>query len=393
MNMDTAAKTLNLQSHLKAAELEQMIYRDFSKPNKSWSNLPTAPHTVKFAEELIKVVEERSALYTAERVGERAFQVRFTGSDIEDDNKCSVEFENQDYDSYKDVPIPIFDRIREVVIDHDGVMHCSCRRFRCRGIFCEQHVCTAKLICQAQGVKFQGFTHHDIALRWRSDYMHLAYKDSTPAETQKMFHLLAMKDVAGPTFKGDIPDNLEISPRAPILPALDRLKNYSKEGIDLEKIDGMFSTTFTPSSQFSDESGMEVDRDVLDKIFEGMFNELQSITSSSSVEIFESALANAVLPQTAAKGVGARETLKSLANDSYALADKVGQDGVAKLEEMFNGYLAWCNTKLSGKEEEGEDMDTEGDLASGEGKRKYVPFTQDSYDGTAKRVLNTRHMP
>ncbi len=381
--MDTAAETLNLQSHLKAAELEQMIYRDFAKPNKSWSNLPTSLHTVKFAEELIKVVVERSALYTAVRVGERAFEVRFTGSDDNDTIKCSVEFENQDYDSYKDVPIPVFDRIREVVIDDDGVMYCGCRRFDCRGIFCEQHVCTAELICQAQGVKFECFTHHDIALRWRSDFMHLAYKDSSPAETQKMFHLLAMKDVAGPTFRGEIPDNLEIHPQTPILPALDRLKNYSKEGIDLEKIDGMFSTTFTPSSQFTDESGVEIDRDVLDEIFEDMFEDLQSITSKSSVKIFESALSNAALPQAAAKGIGARDTLKSLANDSYALADKVGPDGVAKLEEMFNGYLAWCNTKLNGKEEE--------DAAGG--KRKFVPFTQDSYDGTAKRIHNTHHMP
>lgn len=33
------------------------------------------------------------------------------------------------------------------------------------------------------------------------------------------------------------------------------------------------------------------------------------------------------------------------------------------------------------------------DDASACGKRKYVPLTQESYDGSAKRVLNTKNMP
>ena len=52
MNMDTAAKTLNLQTDVKVSEVEAMIYDDFTKTDKRWSNKPTAPYLVSFGEGL-----------------------------------------------------------------------------------------------------------------------------------------------------------------------------------------------------------------------------------------------------------------------------------------------------------------------------------------------------
>lgn len=78
MNLGTSAKTLILQSKLKVAELDDMIYRDYNKRGKSWSDSPTATSVLSFAEALFKAKSERVPLYTSERVGERTFEVRFT---------------------------------------------------------------------------------------------------------------------------------------------------------------------------------------------------------------------------------------------------------------------------------------------------------------------------
>jgi hypothetical protein len=36
MDMDTSAKTFNLQQDLKAAEIEEIIYYDFTHTDKRW---------------------------------------------------------------------------------------------------------------------------------------------------------------------------------------------------------------------------------------------------------------------------------------------------------------------------------------------------------------------
>ena len=46
MGMGTAAQSLNIQSDIKAADLEAMIYSDYTKPEKlRWSTSATAPYT------------------------------------------------------------------------------------------------------------------------------------------------------------------------------------------------------------------------------------------------------------------------------------------------------------------------------------------------------------
>ena len=77
MNMDTAAQTLNLQSDIKVCDLEERIFNDFHKSNKTWSNSPTAPFTTTLAEGLIQGEYSRRNLYKAARTGLSSFDVFF----------------------------------------------------------------------------------------------------------------------------------------------------------------------------------------------------------------------------------------------------------------------------------------------------------------------------
>ena len=79
MNLDTAAKTINIQQDLKVAELEEMICADYERTDKRWSDYPTSPYTTTFAEALIKAIVHRSSLYLALVVGCAKFHVYFIG--------------------------------------------------------------------------------------------------------------------------------------------------------------------------------------------------------------------------------------------------------------------------------------------------------------------------
>ena len=175
--MDTAAQTLNVQQDLKAEELSELVFGDFERTHKEWSNNPTAPYTTTFGEGLIKAVTDRVKLYTAIRVSESVFQVIFIG-----DNVLGVTNEgNSDLgDEYSNVPLPLFRRIRHVKFEMDGTMMCDCCHFQGCGLFCAHQVKVATAIHEARGIEFKGFTHHDIAARYLSGYMHLAYRASTP---------------------------------------------------------------------------------------------------------------------------------------------------------------------------------------------------------------------
>ena len=59
MNLDTAARTINIQQDIKVAELEELICADYEKSDKLWSDLPTSPYTTTFAEGIIHVIAHR----------------------------------------------------------------------------------------------------------------------------------------------------------------------------------------------------------------------------------------------------------------------------------------------------------------------------------------------
>jgi len=62
MGMDTAAKALNVQQDIKAAELDAIFHRDFTRRDKNFSNLPTCKYTHRHAESLINIIHNRKNL-------------------------------------------------------------------------------------------------------------------------------------------------------------------------------------------------------------------------------------------------------------------------------------------------------------------------------------------
>ena len=376
MGMDTSAHTLNLQSDIKAAEMDEIIFGDYKNSDKRWSSHPTAPYTTSFGEGLIKATYERSPLYTTRRVGDKSFQVMYG----DDPNKNSVpkikaDFETEDCDDFNDVPIPLFERVREVTIDDNGVMSCECGRFECRGYFCEQQVCVAKAVYESSGMEFHGFTHHDIAARWRSAFMHYAYRKNTPKHLLAAFDLLARNEPTGPTLRVPIPNCMPIKERIPILPAADRLKNYDKSMLDLSILDGMFSDTFSPSTEFN------LQNDELCELAQQIVCGIRDSTPAAAEDMFTEAVSNFEIATGVNKGVDSRTAMRPLVDTAFLLSDRLGREGLQKLEEMMSEYNKWASGRLS----ETKDADKNK-------KRKHVPLTQEEYEGTADRVLNTHHM-
>ena len=278
MNMDTAAQTLDIQQDLKAAELSEMVFGDFSRTHKLCSNFPTAPFTTTFGESLIKMVNEQAKLYSVQRVDRNEFQVNFIGDTVLREND---EESNEQDDEFKQVPLPLFRRIRHVTIETDGTLMCDCCNFEGCGLFCVHQVAVATAIHEEMGVDFKGFTHHDIAARYLSGYMHLAYRESTSQKNRDMYHHLACNPIRGPKIRIVIPTTMKIQEKQPILPALDRLKNYEKQDFDLDKFDAMFSSTYTPDSMNTqDEFSM----------FAEQMSFLNQVTSNACNDVFNASL-------------------------------------------------------------------------------------------------------
>ena len=76
MTLHNSAKAIGIQEHLKASELDEIFFRDYTK-TKNWSRTPTYAHIIFFAEGLITEVYKRSNLYIVNHVGELEYEVAF----------------------------------------------------------------------------------------------------------------------------------------------------------------------------------------------------------------------------------------------------------------------------------------------------------------------------
>jgi hypothetical protein len=323
---------------------------------------------------------ERSTLKTVKRVGQKTFQVEMKNKE-DMITPCSPPFDVDDLSAdFKHVPLPLFSRIRCVSIDDGGTMFCSCCKFESRGYFCADQVSVAETVHAAKGVQFLGFTHNDIAPRYCTHYMYLAYKVTTPKYIKMSLHQLAMEDIQGPTLTIDIDPSILIEEPLPILNALDRLKNYNKEDIDLEKNDGMYCSNYSPQP-----TGGELESD-LNPIFEQMFKELQESTPNNTNDLFDLSMTDSSLPPGVTANISSRQKLKAIVNTAFALSDRIGHDGIEKLESTLVEFNKWCSSKLERKDEE------EADTALNPDKRTHAYMSQESYTGSAKRVYNTYHM-
>ena len=223
-------------------------------------------------------------------------------------------------------------------------MNCDCGKYHRRGYFCADHVAVAELVYNALGLDFTGFTHHDVALRYWLLYLHMCFKSSTPQSLQDAFDNLLRQERSGPNLPVDVPSSIPIVSPSVTKPAIDRLKNYDKQHINLTQVDGLFCSSHLPLCDDKDAIGLE-------QAFTKMFLDIQESTPSEFEAAFGTSLNNSVFPPNLERHISARERLKGLANTSYKLADRVGPDGVAKLEETFNEFHKWCSERLGTNED------------------------------------------
>ena len=140
----------------------------------------------------------------------------------------------------------------------------------------------------------------------------------------------------------------------------------------------MHCFTYTPPDESAHKN--ELDDKELESVMNDMFAEIQDSTPEEFAAVFDTSVANCDVPDTGTARTGARSKLKAVANTAYCLADKVGPDGARELESQMLKFNEWCSARLAA------------DRSVSNNKRKYVPFSQESYDGTEKRVFNTKHM-
>ncbi len=176
-------------------------------------------------------------------------------------------------------------------------------------------------------MKFSGFTNHDLAIRYNKSFMYLAYKSSTPKNTNKLFDYPASNKIEGPCLQIQIPSKLEIVPPADIKPAIKRLLNYDEYCIDTT--DDLFDALYT-SKHSPNESSLCTD--YLDKIFD---DSLECIFSES-IEDHDCPLS---------QNVNSPKALKYAVDAANAAADDVGVEGIQKINELLHKFKSWCNKK------------------------------------------------
>ncbi len=185
----------------------------------------------------------------------------------------------------------------------------------------------------------------------------------------------------------DIPTSIPIQDNKEILPAIDRLKNYDKQDLNLEKFDAMFTNTYTPDSMSTqDEFSM----------FNKQISFLNQMSSESCDKIFDASLNDAYIPDEAMKPLHTRDVLKQFIEESCTAADYRCMKGRRTLEKCLVDFGQCCNKNppdediRTNSEGDAKDMTTDGSLRKW--KSKIVPMTQSKYTSGIDRIHNTAHM-
>jgi hypothetical protein len=181
MNLDSFAKTMNIQSSIKVQECEEIIFQDATQTHKKWSDLPTSQHTTSVAEGILQGIMSRINHHRAKLMSRQmetsTFQVCYTKTRTEDmvvkelsGTICKIvnDSDKEKNDSLGHnvqlSPILIFSRVCSVTVDQTGTMLCSCKHFERIGLPCVHLACVATLCHEMPGFdshssKFAGFTH------------------------------------------------------------------------------------------------------------------------------------------------------------------------------------------------------------------------------------------
>ena len=382
MNLDTSASSINMQADLKGAQIDDMIYSEFMKPRKIWSQSLTSKYVVTFAEGLLKAVRDRVHLYCSKRVGLSCFEVHYTGTSMKDDETAkSPEFKLFSLPpedtmgigmNFENLPVPIFRRIRRVEISQGGVMRCSCCAFENRGLFCEHQCSVATSIYKERNEEFPGFTHHDVALRYTTSYMHLAFRSYTPLSLSQTFSKIMKSDIDGPRLKVNIPseEHFPIEHRSGDQTAAERLKNYSSIDLDnMNTFDGLLSQSYSPDDV---QDIGDIDH------FVHAAQEVRVTTGETTNEKYSKSIYDTDFPSELAASIKTRDMLKQKIEDCCAAADQLGEEAKGELGRRLDDFQNWCASKS--------------ECENNDGTEKVVPMTNSRYTGTSKRVFNTHNM-
>ena len=256
------------------------------------------------------------------------------------ENESSPGEENDerlDNNEFKDAPLPLFSKIRNVLIRDDTTMTCSCCHFESCGLFCIHQVCVSKYVHEQNGVPFLELTHHDIIVRYLSGYMHLAYDESTPKDIRDFYHTLACNDIIGPKLRTSIGDTIPIHQKEIHKDAIDRLKNYHKDDINFNKFDGAHTQTYSLEDEYdqeTEEEMLELER----KYYYDLTNE--------SIELkFNESINNANIPRSMIAGIHTRDTLKQAWYEACSMADDIGHVATVEFEASLKRFTSFCNAK------------------------------------------------
>lgn len=380
--MNTAAKAMSIQDRAKRAELDQIVGRDFRDRDKSsWSNLPTGPHLLTYAEGLVVHSHKRAQLYKVRRVGRSRFQVVYVGEncdpsfvsryiddwsstkDDDDDATMSTDDTNgkgsEEEDDVGGAYCPRFSRAYTVDLN-DTCSSCDCDHFQRAGFPCPHMTASANAVCDENGTKFEGFGHHSVSVRWWTNYMYWGYRcPECPEEKEmpKLFHHLAKNDAKGPQFCHVIPSSMRIKPFVEPLPAVERIKNYPKAALpsllqhySSDRFDMLLSETHHPSG--SQELEASLDDDYVDSsILEEQIDVLRASSDGTFEDIMDELKLNqqdvlSVQEVDATRDV--RAALKPVFNEACDLLQQCPEEA-AEFERMMKSCIANMHKTIAEK--------------------------------------------
>ena len=429
MNLDASATTINTQVTLRVHECEDIIYQEAKKIKIQWSMLPTSNHTVTIAEGILQHMMKRIKLYQFLLVSRESskcvFQVTYASSNLahnstlrnhsltlhngniavgNDDhvrvgirentnpipNVCT---DNVNRNNNNDLsPIPVFSRVRTVSVDGSGIMLCSCKHFERTGLPCVHQasvasLCHDEMSTPVTGSKdpFLGFTHHDISVRWWSQYMYYAYRPTTPSSINKYFHVLASHPIRGPKLRCKIPMSMIVHPGHEIMPAIYRLTNYPKNSISISQLkESVLSQRWVHISQTQEEEEEN-------NLFNYMNEHLCDEYGGDLNDTFSQSVSNCdFFSRQKERMIMSRVSLKQLWEECCTEADnRCCLEGQNLLEKHLQSFLAHCNGKNAIMS---TNTHTDTCPLSENKKRRNIPMTHGKYQGRAKRVFNTHHM-
>jgi hypothetical protein len=152
------------------------------------------------------------------------------------------------------------------------------------------------------------------------------------------YHCIAIKS-RGPKLRMELPSSLPVHPRMDILPAIDYLKNYSKEDIDETALTNQNITTKHNLGNLGND-------DLREKCLDIMAEELCSATRGHIHDQFSQSISDSAFEgMTDSKLPCTRDRLKQMIEGACLDFNQIGELGINKFIRHLTELCAFCNEK------------------------------------------------